>query len=84
MSNRPKRPREESKEISEGKKEPRFIGPKSKEAYIQEIWSLYNTKEAFRSGDWQFKVNSLKRELEKVHGVRYSDQEWQEIFKRKR
>ena len=77
-------PRQEAEDISSGIDKPHFIGPKSKEAYIQEIWSLYNTKSAFRSADWQSRVNNLKRGLQKTHGVTYTEQEWANIFKRRR
>ena len=77
-------PRQEAEDITSGKDKPHHIGPKSKEVYIQEIWSLYNTKDAFRSADWQSRVNNLKRGLQKAHGVSYTEQEWQNIFKRRR
>ena len=80
----PKTPRQEAEDISSGKDKPHHIGPKSKEVYIQEIWSLYNTKQAFRSADWQSRVNALKRELQRTHGVTYTEQEWVNIFKRRR
>ena len=76
--------RQEAEDITRGKDKPHHIGPKSKEVYIQEIWSLYNTKSAFRKADWQSRVNGLKRELQREYNVTYSEQEWANIFKRRR
>jgi len=52
--------REISKEISEGKKEPEHLGKYTKEIIDQELFSLENTKPAFRSSKWIKRVESVK------------------------
>jgi len=45
-------PRETSKKITEGKKEPQHLGNLSPEMVQQLIYSLQNTKPAFRDKKW--------------------------------
>lgn len=78
-----KTPREESEDITSGKEKPHFIGPKSKEALLQEIWSLDNTKPEFRKGYDYTKRKILVQELKAKYGVDYTIQEWTKVFKPK-
>ena len=55
-----KSPREESKEISEGKEKPHHIGKKSTAVLQQEFFSLINTKEAFRDEKWEKKWAEMR------------------------
>ncbi len=52
MFDKKKTPREQSKDISEGKEEPHHIGKKSVAVLQQEYFSLINIKEAFRDEKW--------------------------------
>lgn len=73
--------REIAEEITAGKRKPRFIGPKSAQVIIQEIWSLKNTNEAFRKGDYKNKLQNLKARLRSLYGTGYSNELWRQIFK---
>jgi len=73
--------REIAQEITAGKKKPRFIGPKSAQVIIQEIWSLKNTNEAFRKSDYKNKLQNLKASLRSLYGTGYTNELWREIFK---
>jgi len=73
--------REIAKEISENMRKPEFVGPKSKEVIIQEIWSLKNTKPAFRKPDYETRMRNFKLQLTNKFGLEYSDKMWGEIFK---
>jgi len=55
-----KSPREISKEISEGKREPEHLGKYTKEIIEQELYSLENTNPQFRSSKWIKRVESVK------------------------
>jgi len=76
-----KTPREQSKNISTGKSKPHFIGPKSAQVIIQEIWSLKNQKDAFRKPTYKAELDYLKAKLRSLYGQRYSDELWRQIFK---
>ena len=80
---KPRTPREEARAITEGKEKPHHIGPKSKEVLIQEIWSLDNTKEAFRKGDHYTKRKALVQELKGKFGIDYTIDEWRKTHKPK-
>jgi len=55
--------REESKEISEGKKEPHHIGKYTLETINQEIFSLENTKPMFREKKWKTRLDEIKKAI---------------------
>ena len=78
---KPRTPRAEARAITEGKEKPHHIGKKSKEVLIQEIWSLDNTKEAFRKGDHYTKRKALVQELRGKYGLEYSMQLWRKTHK---
>jgi len=73
--------REIAAEITGGKRKPQFIGPKSAQVIIQEIWSLKNTKEAFRKPDYKNKLQNLKASLRSLYGTGYTNELWRQIFK---
>jgi len=75
--------REIGQQITQGKRKPQFIGPKSAEVIIQEIWSLLNTKEAFRQPDYKTKLQNLKARLRSKFGTGYTEELWWNIFKLK-
>jgi len=57
--------REESKQISEGKKEPHHIGKYSIEMIDQELFSLGNTKPMFRDPKWHKRIISVREAIQK-------------------
>jgi len=63
-------PKEESKQITEGKTEPHHIGEKSPEVLQQEIFSLMNTKPAFRDKEWLVKWESLSEQINNIKDAR--------------
>jgi len=75
--------RDIAEQITKGKRKPQFIGPKSRQVIIQEIWSLKNTKDAFRKSDWKTRLLNLKAQLRSLHGTDYSEKIWRDIFKDK-
>ena len=75
--------REIAEQITKGKRKPEFIGPKSAEVILQEIWSLKNQKEAFRKSNWKTHLLMLKAQLRSKFGTEYSEQLWRNIFTNK-
>jgi len=73
--------REIAQQITQGKRKPQFIGPKSVEVITQEIWSLKNKKEAFRQPDYKTKLQNLKAQLRSKYGTGYTEELWRQIFK---
>jgi len=71
----------QSKNITMGVSRSRFIGPKSAEVIIQEIWALKNIKPAFRKSDYNGRLGHLKAKLRSMYGTSYSDELWRQIFK---
>jgi hypothetical protein len=57
--------REQSKEITEGKSKPKFLGRKGSAVYQQEFFSFCNIKSASRDHNWKQKFKVLNEELEK-------------------
>jgi hypothetical protein len=74
-SKKEKSPREQAREISEGKKEPHHIGKHSIETLSQEIFSLDNTKPMFREKKWKEKFQEIKKIIKgKISKNQKSDQ----------
>lgn len=67
MSRKPT-PRQEAKSITDGDSKPHHIGKKSGSVLQQELFSLINTKEAFRDSNWKTKWIGV-RELSKELGI---------------
>lgn len=53
--------REIAKQITEGEKEPEHLGKHTPETLQQELFSLKNTKPAFRNQTWFAKFERIKR-----------------------
>ncbi len=66
MFDKKKTPREQSKDISEGKTEVHHIGLKSVSVLQQEYFSLINTKEPFRDQRWLEKWHGMVTEILKL------------------
>ena len=77
----PRTPREEAEDITAGRTPPHHIGTKSKEVLIQEIWSLDNTKEAFRKSGHDELRKSLVNDLQTRFGLTYSGSLWRQTHK---
>ncbi len=58
-----KTPREQAKDISEGKEKPHHIGTKNVAVLQQEYFSLINTKEAFRNEEWRETWDQLTKDI---------------------
>ena len=58
-------PREQSKQITDGKAKPKFLGRKGSAVYQQEFFSLCNIKLPNRDHNWSQKFKVLCEELEK-------------------
>jgi len=58
--NKDKTPRETAKEITEEKRKPEHLGKHSPETLQQEIYSLNNTKRAFRDQKWHERAAKLQ------------------------
>ena len=52
--------RKTAEKITEGKKEPQHLGNYSPEMVQQEVYSLQNTKPAFRAGKWNKRFDTVK------------------------
>ena len=63
-------PRENSKNISDGKEKPHHIGKQTSETLDTELFSLKNTKPAFRDGKWQKRFNYVEAEINQVKDER--------------
>lgn len=61
-----KTPREISNEISEGKREPEHLGKHTPETLTQELFSLKNTKPAFRDKKWHEKYEKILRLINEI------------------
>jgi hypothetical protein len=72
--------REQARRISEGLDEPHHIGPKTREVLIQEIYSLFNTKEAFRKPDFDEQILARWDELAKLVGDVEADSAVQKLY----
>ncbi len=62
--------RDHAKHISDGKEEPHHLGKQTKETLDQELFSLKNTKPAFRDGKWQKRYNYVEAEINQVKDER--------------
>ena len=63
LFDRKKTPREQAKDISEGKEKPHHIGKKSGAVLQQEYFSLINIKEAFRDEKWLKTWQQLTKDI---------------------
>ena len=63
MFDKKKTPREQSKDISEGKTEVHHIGTKTVSVLQQEYFSLINIKEAFRDEKWLINWKSMEKDI---------------------
>lgn len=76
--------RKEAKDITDGKKKPHHIGPKSREMLLQEWYSLQNLKPAFRKPDHKWFIQQVEKELKDKYAIRNPMDAWQKVFKPKK
>lgn len=69
----PKNARKIMEGITDNKIPLGHVGPKSKEVLAQELFSLENTKPAFRKSDWDQNRHDI---LEEVAQLDQTDQDW--------
>jgi len=62
--------REIAEEITGRKRKPEFLGKKTPQVLAQELFSLHNTKAAFRKPGDNEKIVSLTLELASQHGIK--------------
>jgi len=62
--------REQSEAISEGEAEEHYIGKHTSETLQQELFSLMNTKPAFRDRYWNQKFDDIQKEIEQIQNPR--------------
>jgi len=62
--------REHAKHISEGKEEPHHLGKQTSETLDMELFSLKNTKPAFRNEKWQKRFNYVEAEVNQIKDER--------------
>ncbi len=60
--------REQSEKITSGETKEKHLGKKTSNVLAQELYSLMNTKEAFRDSNWKTKFNAV-RDLMKEMGI---------------
>lgn len=63
-------PRQHAKAISEEKEEPHHLGKQTKETLDQELFSLKNTKPAFRDGKWKKRYDYVAAAIEIIKDER--------------
>jgi len=73
--------REIAAEITEGIRKPQHIGKKTPQVLAQEIFSLINTKKAFKGNSWSSELNQKKKELLSNYGVVNWKAYWQRSYK---
>ena len=65
--------REIASEITEKFRDPEHLGKHTPETLQQELFSLKNTKPAFRDGKWTVKLGKLNEEISKIKDQRKQD-----------
>lgn len=67
---KPLAPREQAQEITETKTEPHHMGEHTAETLTQELFSLANTKPAFRDKKWQANWESINEQVSNLKNER--------------
>lgn len=70
MEQKSQTPREQSENISKGEAEEHHIGKHTPETLQQEIFSLMNTKPAFRGKSWNEKYERIQRLIDDIKDPR--------------
>jgi len=73
--------REIAEQITKGRQKPEHLGKKTPQVLAQEIFSILNTKEAFRGQDWKTAVFIRKKELLRDYNITKWQSVWNRNFK---
>ena len=66
--------RQKAKEISRGDRAPEHLGEHTPETLTQELFSLKNTKPAFRDKKWRERFDKIHRQISSIKDERLRNQ----------